>query len=204
MVEPITLAIDTSGPRLQLALSHGESTDVLIEEIARGHAEILFDRIADLLRRNGVTYKDLERLAVTTGPGSFTGLRIGLSAARGLALALDIPVIGVSSLVAISLAAPSEAPLHVLVDARRGEFYHAGFSRPGVLLAPEAAIPEAQAHEIEAGPELVIMNGAPDIAGMARFAARISDPAAFPPAPLYIRDADAKPQTRGRVALKGG
>ena len=75
------LAIDTAGPRLQLALRVDGAVDVSIDEIAQGHAEVLFPRIDALLARNGLTYADLERVAVTTGPGSFTGLRIGISAA---------------------------------------------------------------------------------------------------------------------------
>src|SRR5690606_24525607 len=90
----IVLAMDTAGPRLQLALRAGARLDTLVEEMAQGHAERLFPAIAELLGRNGAGYRDLERIAVTTGPGSFTGVRIGLSAARGLGLALGIPVIG--------------------------------------------------------------------------------------------------------------
>lgn len=202
MVSPVTLAIDTSGPRLQLALLKAERTDALIEEIARGHAEILFDRIQALLARNDTNYQALERIAVTIGPGSFTGLRIGLSAARGLGLALDVPVIGISSLVAMSLGADGDGPLHVLVDARRDEFYHAMFSKPGQPSGPQIAIPAQKANQIMAGPDRVIANAAPDIAAMAWFAADLADPGQYPPEPFYIRDADAKPQTKGRVTLK--
>ena len=74
---------------------------------------------------------DLARIAVTTGPGSFTGLRIGLSAARGIGLARAIPVVGVPSLLAISLSAPAGKPVSVLLDARRGEAYFQSFSAPG-------------------------------------------------------------------------
>ena len=75
------LAIDTAGPRLQLALLVDERVETVIEDMAQGQAERIFPAIQQLLDRNGATYDDLDRIAVTTGPGSFTGLRIGLSAA---------------------------------------------------------------------------------------------------------------------------
>jgi len=117
---PITLAIDTAAPRLQLGLVHPDGrADSIIEDIAIGHAERLFGCLETLLARNGLAYSDLGRVASTTGPGSFTGLRIGLSAARGIGLARGIPVIGVPSLLALSL--PIAGPALVLLDARRGE-----------------------------------------------------------------------------------
>src|SRR5690606_18821268 len=82
------LAIDTAGPRLQLALLRDGRTDTLVEDMPTGQAERIFPAIAELLARNGAAYADLARVAATTGPGSFTGVRIGLSAARGLGLAL--------------------------------------------------------------------------------------------------------------------
>jgi tRNA threonylcarbamoyladenosine biosynthesis protein TsaB len=124
------LAIDTAAPRLQLALLKGQAVDISIDDIAQGHAEILFDRIAALLARNGVAYADLTRIAVTTGPGSFTGLRIGLSVARGLGLALGIPVVGVDSFTAQSLSIPENVEAVVLIDARRGEMYRHEFLGP--------------------------------------------------------------------------
>src|SRR5690606_21758356 len=133
MTQPVTLAIDTAAPRLQLAVVLPDGrTDILVEDIAKGHAEILFERLATLLARNDLAYENIERVAVTTGPGSFTGLRIGLSAARGLGLARKVPVLGIPSLLAISLAAPS-GPVAVLLDARRGEAYFETFPGPGIL-----------------------------------------------------------------------
>jgi tRNA threonylcarbamoyladenosine biosynthesis protein TsaB len=118
----IILAIDTAAPRLQLGLLRADGTcDVSIDDIATGHAELIFTRLAALLARNGLGYGDVGRVVTTTGPGSFTGLRIGLSAARGLGLARGIPVIGVPSLLALSLAVGG--PSTVLLDARRGEAY---------------------------------------------------------------------------------
>jgi tRNA threonylcarbamoyladenosine biosynthesis protein TsaB len=128
------LAIDTAAPRLQLALLMGERTDTLVEDMPTGQAERIFPAIAELLARNGMAYADLTRVAVTTGPGSFTGLRIGLSAARGLGLALTIPVLGLPTMSALSLIAPEKLPVAVLIDAKRGEMYRQEFLGPLIEL----------------------------------------------------------------------
>lgn len=194
----LTLAIDTAAPRLQLALAMPDGrVDVLVEDIAKGHAEILFDRIATLLDRNSVTYEALQRIAVTTGPGSFTGLRIGLSAARGLGLARKIPVLGIPSLLAVSLTVPS-GPVAVLVDARRGEAYFEIFPEPGIVGTGPRLLPiEAARAAVPEAAQLVETPFA-DIGAMARFAGA-ADPQAFPPHAAYIRDADAKPQDGSRI-----
>lgn len=192
------LAIDTAGPRLQLALLLGERVESTSEEMAQGHAERLFPALAELLARSGKTYADLKRVAVTTGPGSFTGVRIGLSAARGLGLALGIPVIGVPTLFAISLQASCDA-LAVLLDAKRGEAYFQLFSGPGIPVGEPALLPEGDARKrVPAGADLVTSSRV-DIGALAHFAAS-ADPARFPPDAAYIRDADAKPQEKFRVA----
>ena len=198
MTHPVTLAIDTAAPRLQLALLRADGVvDVLVEDIAKGHAEILFDRLATLLARNGLGYEHIVRVAVTTGPGSFTGLRIGLSAARGLGVARKVPVLGIPSLLAVSLGV-TEGPVAVLIDARRDQAYFELFPQPGVvgngprlLLMTEAraAIPQGAT---------LIESPFVDIGAMARFAAS-ADPAAYPPHAAYVRDADAKPQDASRV-----
>ncbi len=192
------LAIDTAAPRLQLALLIGDRVDTLVEDMAQGQAERLFPALAELLARNGTTYKDLARIAVTTGPGSFTGLRIGLSAARGLGLALDIPVVGVPTLLALSLVAGC-APIAILLDARRDEAYFQCFSGPAIPVSPPLLLPIDEARrrvppgaEIHTSPVI-------DIAALARLAASL-DPAHYPPDASYIRDADAKPQDKFRVA----
>lgn len=94
-----TLAIDTSEQACSVALAcEGTVIDRASEIIGRGHAERLLPLIEERLAAAGRSYKDLERIAVTTGPGTFTGLRIGLSVARGLALQADIPCVGVTGL----------------------------------------------------------------------------------------------------------
>ena len=198
MTTPVTLAIDTARERLQLALALADgSTDTEIRDVAKGHAELIFSAITALLERNSLAYADLDRIAVTTGPGSFTGLRIGISAARGLGLALDSAVIGVPSLLALSLS--RSGPSELIDDARRGEAYRQSFSAPGLpdgepeLVDLQASLQTAS-RENPDDPMI-------DIAAMARFATT-ADPARFPPDPAYIRPADAKPQENARVARR--
>ena len=196
----LLLAIDTAAPRLQLALFDGERVELQVEDMAQGQAERLFSALDDLLARAGHAYADLDRIAVTTGPGSFTGLRIGLSAARGLGLALDLPVVGVPSLRALSLSAP-HGPAAVLLDARRGEAYLQLFVAPGAPAGPAMLLPMAEARAQLPPAAALLESPFVDIARLARFAAGL-DAAEFLPDAAYVREADAKPQDRFRVARK--
>lgn len=194
---PFTLAIDTAAPRLQLALLRSDgSIDISVDEIATGHAELIFNRIATLLKRNENSYADLQRVVTTTGPGSFTGLRIGLSAARGIGLARDISVIGVPSLLALSLA--GTGAITVLLDARRDEAYFQIFSAPGVPASGPQLLPMATARQAVLPDSLLLTTPFVDIAALARYGAT-ADPLAHPPEASYVRDADAKPQTAARI-----
>jgi tRNA threonylcarbamoyladenosine biosynthesis protein TsaB len=194
----ITLAIDTAAPRLQLGLLLADGrVDVSVDEIATGHAELIFDRIAELLGRNGVGYADLQRVASTTGPGSFTGLRIGLSAARGIGLARAIPVIGVPSLLALSLGV--DGPSTVLLDARRGEAYLQNFLGAGQPTDEARLLPMEEARAAVVPGAALIESPFVDIALVARHAAH-ADPRNYPPEAAYVRDADAKPQGAARIA----
>lgn len=198
---PITLAIDTAAPRLQLGLLLADGRiDISIDEIAAGHAELIFDRIADLLARNGLAYPDLERVVTTTGPGSFTGLRIGLSAARGIGLARDIPVVGVSSLLALSLHV--DGPSTVLLDARRGEAYFQTFAGPGQALTEGDLVPMMIAQAAIVPGTTLITSPFVDIGLLAQYGTLLN-PADHPPEPNYIRDADAKPQSAARIERRG-
>jgi tRNA threonylcarbamoyladenosine biosynthesis protein TsaB len=193
------LAIDTAAQRLQLGLLRGDRIDTHIEDMAQGQAERLFPAIAGLLAGAGLAYADLTRIAVTTGPGSFTGVRIGLSAARGLGLALGIPVIGVPSLLALSLLA--NGPATVIVDARRGEAYLQRFEAAGVPIAPPSLVSASEARS-RAAAERLIVDPFADIGRVARFAASL-DPSSYPPDAGYVRGADAKPQERFAVPRAG-
>ena len=129
----ICLAIDTALNACSLALAE-QTPDGSISVLAqtchmmdRGHAEILMTLLGDLLDEAKIDYADLSRLAVTVGPGSFTGLRVGLATTRAFALALDIPLIGLSSLKALELTARHQGvqgPVCAAIDARRGQLYY--------------------------------------------------------------------------------
>lgn len=194
----ITLAIDTAAPRLQLGLLLADGTsDFIVDDIAKGHAEILFARLDTLLSRNNVSNADIERIAVTTGPGSFTGLRIGLSAARGLGVARKIPVLGIPSLQALSLTVAS-GPVAVFLDARRDEAYFQTFSAPGVPETAARLLPLEEARAAISHEATLVDSPFVDIVAMARFAAE-QDVADYPPHASYVRDADAKPQNASRI-----
>ncbi len=199
----IVLAIDTAAPRLQLALLLADGrVDTSVDELATGHAELIFGRIAALLARNALDYSHLARVVVTTGPGSFTGLRIGLSAARGIGLARSIPVIGVQSLQALSLAAKAGEAVSVLLDARRGEAYVQNFSAPGVPLdhAQILAMDLARASVLPGA--LVLESPFVDVVLLVRFGATL-DPIGHAPEAAYVREADAKPQSAARIERTG-
>lgn len=132
----ITLAIDTSTPRGAVALLHDDQS--LAEEVfdRSKPGQNLFDAAAKLLSANGMNEKDLGLLAAGLGPGSFTGIRVGIAAAKGLALPGTLPIKGVSSFDALALSAlpkmPRDCPqMCVLCDARRGEIYYALYDRGG-------------------------------------------------------------------------
>jgi tRNA threonylcarbamoyladenosine biosynthesis protein TsaB len=126
----ITLAFDTATDVATSALV--EDGEVVGER--RSRAVTVLEDADALLRQAGVRIAHLDRLAVGTGPGSFTGLRIGLAAARALALALDVPVAGVSTLAALAAGAPGALPM---VDARRREVFTLVAGEPAVLRPAE-------------------------------------------------------------------
>ncbi|MGV3651411.1 MAG: tRNA (adenosine(37)-N6)-threonylcarbamoyltransferase complex dimerization subunit type 1 TsaB, partial [Devosia sp.] len=165
--------------------------------------ERILPAIAGLLASHGLALRDLGRIGVTSGPGSFTGLRIGLSAARGLGLGLGVPVLGIPTLIAISLSGPETGLFTVLIDARRDEAYRQRFSGPGIAADRPGLLPMTDARALVGSDEPVLETPFCDIAAVARFAAD-ADPEAFPPEPLYLRGADAKPQERARIARMPG
>lgn len=124
------LAFDTAQGALSVAVFDGETVLAHHHELrSRGHAENLMGVIAQVLQQAGLATSDLSALAVTIGPGTFTGLRVGLAAARGLALARALPLVGVTTLEAVALPVmPREDEwIAVAFDARRSEIYLQGF-----------------------------------------------------------------------------
>ena len=126
----LTLAFDTATAVATSALVDGD--EVLGERVSR--AQTLLEAVDALLRQAGAHPTDLDRLAVGLGPGSFTGVRIGLAAARGLALSLDLPGSGVSTLVALAAGASGALPV---VDAKRREIFTLVDGEPRVLAPQE-------------------------------------------------------------------
>lgn len=127
------LAVDTSTRSCSIAVACGGRPPVAqFEPFPRTHSAHLMQMIARALGRVGLTPAKLDGLAVTVGPGSFTGLRIGISTVKGLAFARGLPCVGVSSLAALAAACPvSPQPICALMDARKGQVYAAVFQRVG-------------------------------------------------------------------------
>jgi tRNA threonylcarbamoyladenosine biosynthesis protein TsaB len=131
------LAIDTALAACSAAVLDTEHGGIVASEslpMVRGHAEALLPLVQRVMQAAGLTFPDIDRIAVTTGPGSFTGLRVGIAAARGIALAADKPAVGVSTLSAY--AAPHVAdderfPVVAAIDARHGHVYLQVFAPGG-------------------------------------------------------------------------
>jgi tRNA threonylcarbamoyladenosine biosynthesis protein TsaB len=140
-VTPRILALDTTAAFGSLALLAGEDTvaDVLLHS-EEGFGHLLFGRIEALLAGASWNLKDIDCFAAAAGPGSFTGVRVGLAAVKGLAEALAKPAVAVSNLEAIAWhgSAPLRAPI---LDARRGEIYGAVYSAALDLVSPEVVTP---------------------------------------------------------------
>ncbi|QJF52418.1 tRNA (adenosine(37)-N6)-threonylcarbamoyltransferase complex dimerization subunit type 1 TsaB [Roseobacter ponti] len=207
MAGPLTFAFDTSGPHCAAALLSGETlVAAACEEMARGQAERLMDLCAEVLHAGGIGWSDLDRLAVGIGPGNFTGLRISVAAARGLALGLGVPAIGVSNLEAQAFG--FDGPVVSTLDARRDHFYLQSFGTAdpvAPVLCDLAALPAG----LRGTAPLCVGHRAAEIAEqtsgsigrqtlpvaetIARVAFARGGDRHPRPAPLYIRPADAAP-----------
>ncbi|HEY1909167.1 MAG TPA: tRNA (adenosine(37)-N6)-threonylcarbamoyltransferase complex dimerization subunit type 1 TsaB, partial [Myxococcaceae bacterium] len=143
------LALDSSTLTLSLAVGRpGEAEPVAAERLGppAKTSDLLPGALTDLLCRAGLTLADVRGFAVGLGPGSFTGLRIGLATVKGLAYARRLGVVGASSLAALALEGPAEVTMAVVAVARRGELYVGRYRRHGAgveSLAPEEAWTEA-------------------------------------------------------------
>ena len=186
---PRILAFDTSGPHCAAVLLMGDSIAASRHaEMERGQAELLFPMLDEVLTEASLAWHDLEAIGVGTGPGNFTGLRVAVSAARGLALSLEIPAIGVSSFeVARRCGALSHAGT-IHLPAPREATYAQDFGSEGPV-GPPRLVQDAQAQPID------LDWSGPALHALARIAAeRVGFGAARSrPVPLYIRAADAAP-----------
>jgi len=220
------LAIDTALDACAAAVLDTGRSDPLASEtraMTRGHAEALMPLIARVMDAAGVEFAELDRVAVTVGPGSFTGVRVGIAAARGLALASGKPAVGLSTLAAYTaphVAAGFTGTVVAVVDARHGQVYLQAFGPGGRALAPPRLAHARDAVQaartgtaliVGSGADLVASHwppgerppaidarGAPEIAWVARLGAA-AEPGRALPKPLYLRRPDARPQDAGRL-----
>src|SRR5215468_489064 len=221
------LAIDTALEACSAAAFDTERGGITASEtlaMARGHAEAVMPLIARVMDLAGAEFAYLDRIAVTTGPGSFTGLRVGISAARGIALTAGKPAIGLSTLAAFAaplIAADDGTQVVAAIDARHEHIFLQVFGVNGRTLVPPrmAAVRDATraamtapariigsgANKVAAAwpkgaepPLSVEQRGAPDIDWIARLGAAAPEGDGAPK-PLYLREPDARPQDGARL-----
>jgi tRNA threonylcarbamoyladenosine biosynthesis protein TsaB len=217
----LILAIDTALDACAAAVLDTEAGELISQEsvaMKRGHAEALMPLIGRVIARSGIAFAGLDRIAVTIGPGNFTGLRVGLSAARGIALAANKPVVGVTTLTAYAAPVVSqdgEQPVVSAIDARHDQVYFQVVSgNGGSLIRPRVAPIEealgasrfgaphlvgnaagilAERWPAQAPPPLAVdAQAAPDITWVGWVGAAVS-PNTAPARPFYLRAPDAKP-----------
>ncbi len=217
----LILAIDTALDACAAAVLDTSANKILAHEsraMKRGHAEALMPLIARVMKNSGIAFTSLDRVAATAGPGSFTGLRVGLSAARGIALAAKKPVVGLTTLTAYAAPVVSENgehPIIAAIDARHDHVYFQVVSGDGSSLIKPKIAPIAEALEASrfdtphlvgnaakiladrwpkdaAPPFKVEPLPAPDIGWVAWLGAAVS-PENSPARPYYLRAPDAKP-----------
>ena len=216
------LAIDTALDACSAAVLDTVRAEIVAAEsrvMARGHAEALIPMIARVMAAARIEFNELDRIAVTVGPGSFTGLRVGIAAARGIALAAGKPAIGLTTLsgyAAPHIAADDTRSVAAVIDARHEHVYLQVFGPGGRTVVPPRLAPLREAvlaaltgsarivgsaadliaaswPRTQPPPALVDQRGAPDIDWIARLGAAAGDPHG-PPKPLYLRPPDAQPQ----------
>jgi tRNA threonylcarbamoyladenosine biosynthesis protein TsaB len=217
----IILAVDTAlGACSAAVLSGGRTLAHEHRDMARGHAEALAPMVEEVMRLAGLAFSEIERIGVTTGPGTFAGQRVGLAFARAVALALKKPAVGVTTLDAMAaeaLRSQSAGWAVAAADAKRGEIYlgarnaHTSLLEPVLLPLEDAALRLASFSERH-GPKIALAGTATDALGPllrssgfvpsdslvrqpdAIFVAQLAAlaPVGAPPKPLYLRPPDAK------------
>jgi tRNA threonylcarbamoyladenosine biosynthesis protein TsaB len=220
------LAIDTALGACAAAVFDSQPGAILASEsiaMTRGHAEAIMPLIARVMDQAAVEFSELDRVAVTVGPGSFTGLRVGISAARGIALAAGKPAIGLSTLSALAaphVAARTDNTIVAAIDARNEQVYFQVFAPSGVtIVTPRIDRVRAAVRAVPVGPAVITGSGAtavaahwpagspvprvedhaaPDIGWVARLGAAAQDEGVAPK-PLYLSRPDARPQEAGRL-----
>lgn len=223
------LAIDTALASCSAAVLDTAQGGILANEsqpMARGHAEALVPLVARVMKQAGMAFPELDRVVVTTGPGSFTGLRVGISAARGIALAANKPALGVSTLSAYAaphIADDDAAQVIAAIDARHDQVYlqvfgpggrtnitprvaalsdavRAAAAAPSRIVGSAAQAVVARLAEVEGAPKPLKIDAreAPDIVWVARMGAVLPEGQA-PPKPQYLRAPDAQPQNAAQL-----
>lgn len=207
MSEPLILGVDTSGSYCSAVLLQGGVVlSDMYEAMTKGQAEALFPLLEDLMSRGGVGWRDLAAIGVGTGPGNFTGIRISVSAMRGLGLALEVPVVGATLLEA--LAHGTEGPVLTSIAAPRGQAYVQGH-RLGHAMSPSLVTVEELPREMaepglvsigSVGAEIAAHLWVPHVpapyapgSAIARIAAQRWQDNVAPAAPFYLKQADAAP-----------
>ena len=221
------LAIDTALNACSACVLSSDAPEPLAREtleLERGHAEMLLPLVDRVVSQTDGEFSSLGRVAVTIGPGSYTGLRVGIAAARAIGLATGAPVVGVttlSALIAAFVSSDKQRLLAAAIDARHGQVYFQLVAPGGrTVIAPSLIGIREAVRLIGSGPVTVIGSGAaavvvealavgidalappvpaaPDIAWVARLGLA-ADPAQALPKPLYLRGPDAKPQDHARL-----
>ncbi|SEL23943.1 tRNA threonylcarbamoyl adenosine modification protein YeaZ [Roseovarius nanhaiticus] len=207
MSEPLILGVDTSGSYCSaVLLQGGDVLCDLYQDMTKGQVETLFPLLEDLMARGGADWSDLSAIGVGTGPGNFTGIRISVSAMRGLALSLGIRAVGVTLL--DGLAHDAAGPVIAAIAAPRGQAYVAGYGMARALPPQLISIDALPLTLVEpglisvgtAGAEIAAHLGVPHIpaahapgAAIARIATTRWQLGDAPAAPFYLKQADAAP-----------
>ena len=208
----IVLSLDTAlGACSAAVVRDGQVLAAASEPMLRGHQERLAPLVQEVMQAAGQPFSALDRVGVTVGPGSFTGLRVGLAFAKGLGLALGKPCVGIGALEALAASDPGPGLTIAVIDAKRGQVYLQAFESGVAVMAPDALPVDTAAARLaelwrggplrligpgagllaDAAPGAeVVEQAAPDPAAICALAAR--KPASAGARPLYLRAPDAK------------